>query len=343
MYNNYKIKNRLITRSRLREAELEVMQFNCNGLAKKLSEVKVFIYCRKPDIVCLSETWLKKSEPRFLGYKAWWQHRIGAEKGGMAILVREDIDYVVKNIEGFAEGKLELMSMDISTQVGRVQVVNVYNPGKDITTEEFSHYINRCNRKFILVGDFNAHHPLWDARQRTNRSGVAISRVLEDYNLGMLNSVNIPTYIDKRHGTTSCLDLCIVPAVLAVRGSMERLSDLGSDHFPMLSRFSFGVEKSNLNEVPKWKVKQVDWVVFGQVLDKNNHLVTQEVVPNNAAQLNNIFTQKVLVAAEECIPKTTGKKLYKYTTPWWDQEISKHVAQRRKAKGQLWRHPTVEN
>ena len=125
----------------------------------------------------------------------------------MAILIREDINYIVKNIEGFAERKLELMSMEISTQVGRVQVVNEYNPGKDITTEELAYYINRYNRKFIRVDDFNAHHSLWDARQRTNRLGVARRRVLEDYNLGMLNILNIPTYIHKRHGSTSCLDL----------------------------------------------------------------------------------------------------------------------------------------
>lgn len=55
------------------------------------------------------------------------------------------------------------------------------------------------------------------------------------------------------------------------------------------------------------------------------------------------LTKKVLEAATECIPKTTGNKIYRRVCPWWDKECAKVVAERRKAKGILYRTPTVQN
>ena len=34
-----------------------------------------------------------KNEPRFIGYNAIWKHRIRAEKEGLAVLIREDIEW----------------------------------------------------------------------------------------------------------------------------------------------------------------------------------------------------------------------------------------------------------
>jgi len=42
------------------ENELQVIQFNCNSLLNKLPEIKLYIYTKKPEIVCLCETFIKK-------------------------------------------------------------------------------------------------------------------------------------------------------------------------------------------------------------------------------------------------------------------------------------------
>ena len=41
----------------------------------------------------------------------------------------------------------------------------MYNPNKNVTSNEFIFYIRQLERKHIIVGDLNAHSPLWDARQ----------------------------------------------------------------------------------------------------------------------------------------------------------------------------------
>lgn len=104
--HNYIIKGNSLKRPANRESGLEVIQFNCNGLSNKLSEVKVYLYSNKPDILCLCETWLKRNQPKFIGYRVYFMNRDGAPKGGLAILVREDIEYRIKQITQFPNGGL---------------------------------------------------------------------------------------------------------------------------------------------------------------------------------------------------------------------------------------------
>jgi len=82
------------------ESQLEIYQLNCNGLMGKVSELKIYVYTKKPEIVCLCETWIKKNEPKFLGYQSLWMHRPG-ERGGLGILVRGDVAFKQKQVIPF--------------------------------------------------------------------------------------------------------------------------------------------------------------------------------------------------------------------------------------------------
>ena len=70
---SYKIINQENKRNNY-ENELQIFQFNCNGINKKLSEIKLYIYTKKPDIICLNETWLSNlnRKPNFIGYASEW-------------------------------------------------------------------------------------------------------------------------------------------------------------------------------------------------------------------------------------------------------------------------------
>lgn len=77
--NNTKSNNQL-KRNPLSEQTLIVTQFNCNSLKNKIGEFQVYLYNKKPDIICLCETLLKGNEPQFKGYSSYWKHREG-ERG----------------------------------------------------------------------------------------------------------------------------------------------------------------------------------------------------------------------------------------------------------------------
>jgi ribonuclease HI len=334
------LKSHTLKRSRGKEKQFEVYQFNCNGISRKLSEVKLFLYTNKPDVLCLCETWLKKKEPKFIGYNSIWVNRIGSAKGGLGILVREDIDYKGKQLNMFSNGGLELHGIQIAYGTGTVDIINCYNPQRNISLDEFTYYFLQLTRSFIMVGDYNAHLPTWDKRGRSNLTGKNLGRAMEIFNMGLLNDREVPTYIDNRTGTTSCLDLAIVSQNLMIIGECERGDDLGSDHFPMKFTFGMRVSKSDLSIQRKWKVGNANWEKFSEDLENMNG---GQIKPLDVTASSKQLTDKILESATTNIKMTSGMKVYNFHTPWWDSECADAVAERKRAKGKLWKAPTLEN
>jgi exonuclease III len=67
-----------LKRHKTSESNLNIVQFNCNGISNKISEIRMYIYTTKPDIVCLCETWIKEMNPNLLdtivsGNIEWWK------------------------------------------------------------------------------------------------------------------------------------------------------------------------------------------------------------------------------------------------------------------------------
>ena len=331
-----------LKRSVTMEKSFEVYQFNCNSMAKKVSEIKIYLYTRKPDIVCLCETWLKKNEPKFIGYTSIWQHRV-EDKGGLGILVRQDVTFKKKTLDPYRNGNLEFQSIEFSSNTGIINIMNLYNPNKNITVGELEHYIGQLGDKFILLGDFNGHSPLWDQRSRINPTGRSIEVILENRNIGILNSTNTPTYIDHRTGTSSCLDLCLASFSLINMGELHRGNDLGSDHFPIECTFGFHIAKNSMHTNKTWKMKKADWRKFSSLLEQSENTCPKTFLPLDATTYNKHISEKITKVASECIPKTSGIRCCHRSTPWWDSECSRAVTNRRRAKNKLWSHPTPAN
>ena len=106
---------------------MKICQLNCNSLSTKLSEIKLYIYKNKPEIVCLCETMIKKREPKFIGYDVFWKHRLG-DKGGLAVLYRKDLTIKEINFVPFPNGHLELQIIEIASPMGNIGLANIYNP-----------------------------------------------------------------------------------------------------------------------------------------------------------------------------------------------------------------------
>jgi exonuclease III len=84
---SYTLKSQQLICHYRRELGMEIVQLNCHGLHGKLTEIKLYLYNEKPDVVCLCETWVRVHEPSFVGYYTLWSHRDSALRGGMAILI----------------------------------------------------------------------------------------------------------------------------------------------------------------------------------------------------------------------------------------------------------------
>ena len=89
-----------------------------------------------------------------------------------------------------------------------VTVCNIYSPPSvDVSLSDLGRLIQQLLAPFILIGDFNAHSPLWgDVRQDSR--GQMVEKLLDDYNLCLLNTGE-PTYRHHSHHSFSVPDLSI--------------------------------------------------------------------------------------------------------------------------------------
>ena len=106
-------------------------------------------------------------------------------------------------------------------------VCNVYlPPSLDVNFSDLEHLIEQLPAPFVLIGDFNAHSPLWgDVRQDSR--GQMVEKLLNDYNLCLLNTGE-PTYRHHSHHSFSVPDVSICDPSLASRSGKLRMQKLKS-------------------------------------------------------------------------------------------------------------------
>ena len=322
---------------------LVIIQLNCNSILARLSELRHYLYLVKPDVVCLCETRLptRAAEPHFTGYQAVWWHRPARDGGGLSVLIRNNVPFSVNVLIPYSPtSRFETLSVRISTSIGMVDILNIYNPCSDVTLAEITHFVQQLSELNVLIGDFNAHSPLWDERQRSNFTGKSIEDFLDQHSHGLLNEYYVPTYIATRTGTTSCLDLCFPVNRLLGLGSFSVGPDVGSDHLPLCCSFSLALNKYSVLGPPRWDLKRAHWAGWHVDLCNSDYGI---VLPAPATALNDDLCSRIDEASRSHIPVTTGSRVRHRRTPWWDAECSKAVAHRRRARNKLSRSPTVVN
>ena len=339
---SYRLSNRsLFRRSPSDNLSFILCQLNCKSVSARLSELRLYVYSKKPDVICLCETWARPSfEPRFVGYQALWRHRQGRGGGGLCMLIRNDVPYSVNTLVPFPHAKLETMSVRLFTSLGLIDIVNIYNPCADLTLAELSHLSGQLCPLNVFIGDFNAHSPMWDERGRSNVSGRSLEQFFDLNSHGLLNNFYTPTYVNYRTGTTSCLDLCFPSIPLLGRGSMHVGADVGSDHLPLECTFGLSLQKASVAGPLRWRLKRANWPAW---LVEMRESTFTTIVPASATALSGDVCSRLLAISQSHVPRSARGAQVHRGTPWWDLECSRAVARRRRARNKLAVSPTLSN
>ena len=216
--------------------KLSIIMLNCRSLNNKLGEIKLMLYTKKPDLLCLTETQVKKYEPKFINYTPLWKHR-PEQGGGLAILVRRGLQHTNLPLNVYRNGFIEAQAITLIMNKNiQVNIMNTYNPNKPVTTNEMQHYVNQLGNKFIIVGDLNARTPILNSRIQNkdkNQAGRMLEDILTNNSICLANPINFYTYLCPTNGTRSCLDICLTSPNLTPDIEMIQLGDVGSDHTPI--------------------------------------------------------------------------------------------------------------
>ena len=313
---------------------------NARSIKNKLGEIKLMMYSKKPEVVCLTETWLNnKYIPRFINYKAEWNNRIGVG-GGVGILMRSDVNYLNVNLIPYANGVLEVLAVKIYlSNKKELHMLVIYNPSNKVTSEELQHYVDQLGSIHMIMGDLNAHTPILCTKiQRSNANGQALEYVLQNTNECLINPLDFYTYLNPATGKMSCLDLCLTSAQIAPITTMALDEDVGSDHRTIKIVVEIEMQRSFIIGRKKWKVTKEKMDLFKQSVTACSFMQ-----PMSVDEFNRDITNRIKDCAIQVIGQTTGKSREGRKTPWWSTKCQKAVMERRKARKILEKHPTEQN
>lgn len=136
----------------------------------------------------------------------------------------------------------------------------MYNPCNNITKEDIEYYSDQLEEPKLIIGDLNAHHPLWANKTNsklTNKTGRSIFEFLISKPEILLTPAGQTTRIDSKTGKKSTLDLKIGSPNLS-HLEINTGVYLNSDHLPIIIKFKNNQDTLNKKE-KKWHFTKEGW------------------------------------------------------------------------------------
>ena len=313
---------------------INVLQWNSEGIYKKKDALKHVFYREDIDVVCLQETHLN-SNMRFniRGYQVFRRDRVSAHKGGIVILVKNNIPAEELPINNSEES--EINAVKLILQDRQLVIFNVYAPpDKSLYIQELEIPTTDC----MVVGDFNSHSPSWGYTD-LDAKGEEIEDWQVNNCLQLLNKPDdIPTFYSRAWKTTSHPDLSFVSNNLSLGAKKEVMDQLAnSDHKPIKISLDIPTPCYETNTMPRWNYKKANWELFARLTD--NYTININTKSNRVNQSSTEFTSAVLKAAKEAIPRGARKE---YIPNWSEQlqQLNEELTHARKIAEEA---PTTEN
>ena len=317
----------------------------------KILELNAHIEEKAPDVILLTETWLKRSvlDREVIQNSNYEVIRNDRSKishppdvndakkyrsngGGVLIAFRSDIKAEVKRLP-VRKGS-EMAAIEMNTGESKFIFCVVYRVGtlgienlESIKSTIKSFYSSKCPKKLFVVGDFNLKGVDWFPEDEI----VSPCTLIEDafvtmfHNSGLEQCINIPTHVK---GNILDLLLCNHKSMVRDLKVRKDSSPCKSDHYPI----TFDVDtKINYSKCPKRKIynfKKANWRAINEDLNsidwKSMFLKLGD--PEHCwLALKSVLSRSI----SRHIPTITLKLTYR--SPWFDSEVHEIYLKKKRA------------
>ncbi len=306
----------------------------------KIYELNAYISNNKPDIVLLSETWLKKSikdrEVIFDNcYNVYRSDRSQLSHpcdpndptkykkygGGVLIAARSDIDARLKRIS--MRHGAEIVAIEISVDNVKFISCVVYRVGtlgldnhKSIIDSIKPFYKGKKAKKIFILGDFNLSNVTWPYTDNANSYISPVEKLFVDSfnDFGLTQCITEPT-----HSKRKTLDLLLTnsPALINNLAVNASGSICNSDHYPVFLKVKANLR---LKKPPKRKIynfKRANW----DALNRDLHNVDWDaMIDRREPEVAwGLLKTSIFSLVDIHIPKITLKN--NFQPPWFDSEV----------------------
>ena len=308
-----------------------ILQWNVRGVRARHQDISVLIKEQDPSCICLQELKLPNNSKFNICnlYKSYLKLPNDNEipKGGTMIAVKTSISH------HHIQLNTNLQAVAVSFASGNIKsLCSIYLPPDELIPEDqMSELVDQLPRPTLIVGDLNAHNPLW-YDQRLDRRGEKIQELMEAEELIALNE-DYPTYYRSHDQVTSSIDLTLITNTSALDFNWSIMDDPhGSDHYPILITAH---QPSPPEYTERYNMNKADWNKFKEQA-KTTRRVTE--IPNINQACEHI-TNIIIAASNLAIPKTKVNGMQRPCLPWWTSECKTERSKVRSAFKTMKRNP----
>ncbi|VDI08097.1 Hypothetical predicted protein [Mytilus galloprovincialis] len=202
--------------------------------------------------------------------------------GGSSIFVKDNVIHSTVQLTTDLQAVAIRLSLDKT-----ITLCSIYIPPNSIIDKaKLKNLTDQLPSPFILMGDFNAHNPLWGSKTH-NAKGKIIEDFVSQEGLCIFNDGS-NTYLHPGNGSYSSIDITICDPSLLLDYSWRVHDDLcGSDHFPIVLEHLF---TSAQQRVPRWKLDKADWSLFENLCQAELQSKMFETVQDPILTFNTVLT-----------------------------------------------------
>ena len=204
-----------------------------------------------------------------------------------------------------------------------ITLCSIYIPrASHVSLQELIDLVDQLPPLAVLMGDFNAHSPLWGNSSLDSR-GKIVEDLMAATNLCIIND-KTPTYIHPATGSKTSIDLTMVDPSLVLDFSWSVYDDLsGSDYSPIIMKSSKTLPQQTLQ---RWKIQKGDWTSFQELCKDELAIGSMSPIQNHIAG----FTNQLISVVERTVPKSNPNTT-RIRKPWFDDACREAVANRKRA------------
>ena len=168
---------------------LNFLQWNINSITSKRASLVHTVRTMNIDIVVLQETLAADPDKfKLSGYNTFAIPQTN-ENRGLAILVKNTIPTKMLINPIFCGDRVEVMAVEIILMETSLTIYNIYRNHANINLDLTQLFTFSSTQPTIILGDFNAHHPVLNSANRITEEGEHIAYILDQIpEMALLNN-----------------------------------------------------------------------------------------------------------------------------------------------------------
>lgn len=321
---------------------INVLQWNAQSIRPKKTEFEALLNQEKVHVAIISETWLDRGS--YFRIREYNTYRADRADGyaGVAILTHKSVNVQLCNSQ-ISNPDIDLLHIKLLNCDHLENVVGVYCPQWVRTTSgDWDQILNLGNEKTLIAGDFNGHHSNWSSKSDT-RGRQIFESIFENSYISLNDGAHTRVKLVNGIVQNTSPDISIVSVDNALKYDWLVLNEnLGSDH--LIIKMKLNVSQSNLTK-KKRNFKKAEWTKYRACLESE---LSDLTLPEDNQAAYDLFINAINKAANLSIPfiRICENPIHqkKFTPrPYWNQDLSKAVAERRRALGNFRKNSTPDN